>query len=152
MGDIKSFAAEVAPRLSSAQSALYTGDASAWRRLWLPSGYISWLGQLGTCAAGVSDVLVHFDRVARREWAFEGFDLDVLIADVVGDHGYLVTREKPRVKLDGGRALPAARVSRVFRREYGTWYVAHGHADLDPLALELPWKPPTHESRARREH
>ncbi|MFH8252599.1 YybH family protein [Microbacterium sp. B2969] len=149
--DDPSLIADVAPRLRAAQSALYTGDASAWRRLWLPGGRISWLGQLGTSAVGTTDVLAHFDRVASRAWAFEGFDLETLTVDVVGDHGYLVTRETPRVRIDGGPALPAARVSRVLRREHGTWFVAHGHADLDPVALELPWKPAAHERGADRE-
>jgi hypothetical protein len=150
--EIESFVADVVPRVVSSQSALYTGDASPWSEFWLPGGAVSWLGQFGTCALGRSTVLAHFARVAAREWRFEGFELDVLAADVVGDHGYLITRERPRVQLEAGGPLPAARVSRVLHREHGSWYVAHGHADLDPVALALPWKPPAHENGDAHAH
>jgi ketosteroid isomerase-like protein len=141
--DIGSFVAEIVPRVKSSQSALYSGDADAWLRLWSPRRPVSWLGQFGTCAVGRTDVRSHFQRVAARRWRFDGFDLDVIAADVAGDEGYLVTREHARVRLEeGGPPLPAARVSRVLHRMNGRWYVAHGHADLDPLLLDLPWKPP----------
>lgn len=150
--EIESFVAEVVPRVVSSQSALYAGDSGPWADFWLPGGPVSWLGQFGTCALGSSAVLTHFARVAAREWRFEGFDLDVVAADVVGDRGYLITREHPRVRLGEGVPPPTARVSRVLHRVDGSWYVAHGHADLDPVALDLPWKPPAHENGEAHAH
>lgn len=151
--EIESFVAEVVPRLMSSQSALYSGDVAAGTGFWLPGGPVSWLGQLGTCALGSSAVLAHFATVAAREWRFEGFDLEVIAADVVADRSYLITRERPRVQLEeGGPPLPAARVSRVLHRKDGRWYVAHGHADLDPLTLDLPWKPPPQDNGEAHDH
>ncbi|WP_344097493.1 YybH family protein [Microbacterium deminutum] len=151
--EIETFVADVVPRVMSSQSALYTGDPAPWKGLWLPGGPVSWLGQFGTCALGRSDVLAHFARVAARQWRFEGFDLDLIAADVAADHGYLITRERPRVQLEeGGPPVPTARVSRVLHREDGRWYVAHGHADLDPLALDLPWKPPANDNGEAHDH
>lgn len=149
---VDSFVAEVVPGVMSSQSALYTGDPGPWANSWLPGGPVSWLGQFGTCALGSSAVLAHFARVAARGWRFEGFDLDVIAADVMGDHGYLITRERPRLRLEEGGPLPAARVSRVLHRRDGRWYVAHGHADLDPLALDLPWKRPAQDNGGAHAH
>ncbi|WP_345799972.1 nuclear transport factor 2 family protein [Microbacterium sp. AZCO] len=150
---IESFVSDVVPRLESAQAALYGGDASRWRDLWSRHGEVSWLGQFGTCAVGIDDVLAHYDRVADRGWLFDGFELEVLAADVFGDHGYLVTRESARVKLGAGDPpMPPARVSRVLERDAGVWRVTHGHADLDPRALDLPWKPPRPIEEVRDVH
>ena len=74
---------------------------------------------------------------------FDGLNIEVLVADDLGEIGYLVTRERLSVRLDGERFDQTARVSRILRRESGQWRITHGHADLDPLTLDLPFKPPT---------
>jgi len=55
-----------------------------------------------------------------------------------GDIGYAVGIERGRVRMDGDDSLHemALRVTHVFRREGGEWWLAHRHAD--PVASVTP--------------
>lgn len=140
---IEAFVDAALPRIRAAQTELYAGDATSWPDYWSCAEPVSWLGHFGTCASGADSVRAHSARVASRFKDLDRLDLDVLVADVLGEVGYLVTRERLSVSLDGERFDQTARVSRILRRERGQWRIAHGHADLDPLTLDLPFKPPT---------
>jgi len=140
---IEAFVDAALPRIRAAQTDLYAGDATSWPDYWSSAEPVSWLGHFGTCATGAASVRVHSTRVASRFTDLDRLDIEVLVADLFGEIGYLVTRERLSMRLDGDRFDQTARVSRVLRRESGEWRIAHGHADLDPLTLDLPFKPPT---------
>jgi hypothetical protein len=99
--DVEAFVAEVLPRIRAAQEAIYAGDSASWRDYWSSGEPVSWLGQLGTCAYGVDDVAAHYSRVAARVTYFDELLIEVLVADVSGQVGYLVTRERTTVRIDG---------------------------------------------------
>lgn len=137
------FLVEVLPSLKAADLAVLNGDAEPRIALWTTEDPADWLGQFGTRASGAHDVAEHFRRAAQRFTEGSLLQYDVVSADVVGDAACLVTAEHVRVGIDGGEPVAMTqRVSRVLRREDGEWRCAHGHADLDPATLDIPWQPP----------
>jgi ketosteroid isomerase-like protein len=137
------FLAEVLPGLRAAELAALNGDAEPRVAVWTTEEPADWLGQFGTRAIGVSEVAEHFRRAAARFTDGSQLQFDVVSADVVGDVAHLVTVEQVRFGIDGAEPVTMTfRISRVFRREGGAWRCAHGHADLDPATLDLPWRPP----------
>ena len=137
------FLAEVVPELRAAELAALNGDPGPRLALWSTEEPVDWLGQFGTHVAGVRDVAEHFRRATSRFTDGRQLQFDVVSADVVGDVAHLVTVEKVRFGIDGADPVTMTfRISRVFRREGGAWRCAHGHADLDPATLDLPWRPP----------
>ena len=144
--DTEQFLATILPRLKAAELANLNGDVEPRIALWTSRDPAGWLGQFGTLAFGAGEVVPHFRRAAERFADGSLLQFDVRSADVIGDAAYLVTIEQPCFRIDGG-AEPVSwtqRVSRVFRREGSAWRCAHGHADIHPAILDLPWKPPRH--------
>jgi hypothetical protein len=61
----------------------------------------------------------------------------------VGECAHVVGYERSTGRIDGQAPIAMTmRVSRAYRREGGKWRIAHGHGDLEPSSLNLPWKPP----------
>jgi ketosteroid isomerase-like protein len=137
------FLADVLPALRAAELAALNGDPGPRLALWTTVEPADWLGQFGTHVRGVQEVADHFRRAVSRFTDGTQLQFDILSVDVVGDVAHLVTVERVRFGIDGAEPVTMTfRISRVFRREGGAWRCAHGHADLDPATLDLPWKPP----------
>src|SRR5690242_3914714 len=96
---IEAFVDAAVPRIRAAQTDLYAGDATSWPHHWSSAEPVSWLGHFGTCAAGAESVRAHSARVASRMTDLDSLDIEVLVADVFGEVGYLVTRELLSMRL-----------------------------------------------------
>jgi len=141
--EIDDFLAEVLPELWAAERAMRDGDVARRLALWSRSEPVSWLGPFGTCAVGSDEVAAHFRRVAARFSDLGDFRFDLVAADVVGECAHVVGYERSTGRIDGQAPVAMTmRVSRAYRREGGKWRIAHGHGDLEPSSLNLPWKPP----------
>lgn len=154
MTECDEFLAEIVPVLRAAQEALYSGNVDPWLTLWSDTEPLSWLGQFGTRANGRDGVAAHFRRVADRMSGVEHYQVVPITVDVAGGWAYLAAEENVRVRIDGNAPVAmTARVSRVFRREASAWRLAHGHADLEPSRLNLPWQPPgSNRTELNHEH
>jgi ketosteroid isomerase-like protein len=55
------------------------------------------------------------------------------VVHVAGDLAYTVGSERGIVRVDGGQPRPMTiRVTRVYRRQDGEWWLVHRHADFPP--------------------
>lgn len=143
----RAFLAEVLPRQQAAEQSIRVGDAGPRLALWSRRNPVSWLGQYGTCAVGGDEVAAHFARVAPRFSGFDEVTFDVVVAEAFADCAYVVGYEHSTGRIDGGPRVSASyRISRLYRRERGEWRTAHGHGDIDPATLQLPWRPPQRTS------
>ena len=150
---IDQFLTEMVLELTRAERSFRHGDAEPRIRMWSPIGPTSWLGQFGTVVSGAHEIAEHFRRVAARFADPAEFRLEVLVVDVRAESAYLVAREYSIGTLDDlpGTEL-TSRIARVFRREHGEWRIAHGHADLEPATLSLPFTPPRTVAGADHDH
>ena len=141
--ETQAFLAEVLPRQQAAEQSIRAGDVAPRLALWSQHEPVSWLGQYGTCAVGADEVAAHFARVAPRFSDFDEVSFEVIAAEAFADSAYLVGYEHSMGRIDGGpRVATTYRISRLYRREHGEWRIAHGHADIEPATLQLPWRPP----------
>ncbi|HEY3548126.1 MAG TPA: DUF4440 domain-containing protein [Propionicimonas sp.] len=149
--DTQAFLAQVLPRQQAAEHAMRSGDAGPRLAMWSRRDPVSWLGQFGTCAVGADEVADHFGRVAARLSEVAEVTFDLVVADVFADIAYVVGYEHATSRIDGGPSTPmTSRISRLYRREQGEWRIAHGHADLEPATLQLPWRPPVRTPEGSR--
>lgn len=134
---------EVLPPLRAAEWAMRNGDAEPRIAQWTGHASASWLGPFGTCTTGRDQVVEHFRAVAARFAGCTDFDFEPLAADACAELAHLAGIERAVWRIDGDKPTAVTmRVSRTYRREDGAWRIAHGHADLDPSSLSLPWRPP----------
>lgn len=134
---------EVLPSLRAAEWAIRNGDAGPRIAQWTTRGDASWLGPFGTCTTGRNRVVEHFAAVAARFTDCASFSFEVVATEASAGLAQVTGIERAVWRID--RSEPTAmtmRVSRTYRREDGAWRIAHGHADIDPASLSLPWKPP----------
>jgi ketosteroid isomerase-like protein len=149
----QAFLAQAMPRQQAAEQSIRAGDVAPRLAMWSQRDPVSWLGQFGTCAVGAAEVAGHFARVAPRLSDFDEVTFEVIAAEAFADCAYLVGYEHSMGRIDGGpRVATTYRISRLYRREGGEWRTAHGHADIEPATLQLPWHPPVRTQGGEHDH
>lgn len=149
----QAFLDEVLPLQQVAEQSIRGGDVAPRLALWSHRDPASWLGQYGTCAVGAGEVAAHFAGVAPRFSDFDEVTFEVITAEAFADCAYLVGYEHSTGRIDGGpRIVATYRISRLYRHEHGEWRIAHGHADIEPATLQLPWRPPVQSLGGEHDH
>jgi ketosteroid isomerase-like protein len=131
VSDRKEFLAWVESRLRDAEIALHNGDASPRRAIWSRSDPVSVLGAWQS-ATGQQELQDLFSRLAESFSNCTSYSFDLIAADVVGDMAYTVGYEHTQASVNGEPRTYSLRATQVYRREEGTWRVAHRHADTVP--------------------
>ncbi len=62
------------------------------------------------------------------------YELELLEAEVLGDTAYTVGFEHTSASVDGVPRTYTLRATQIYRREGGTWKVAHRHGSAPPRA------------------
>lgn len=125
--------AELVERAAAAHEHLIAGDMAGYRKVIEVTPDFTLMDPFGGPPTGAPASAEHWDRIGRlfehgRDSAFE-----LLASYLSRDMAVLVANEHAHVAVGG---LPAQtwslRVTLVFKRERGSWHLAHRHAD--PLA------------------
>lgn len=128
MTDRDDFSAWVQGALHSAELALHNGDPGPRRALWSLNEPVSVLGAWRN-AVGQHAVDDLFAFLGKSFSDCTSFVIEVLACDVIGDLAYTAGLEHTSVSIDGKPRTYTLRVTQVYRREGGTWMVAHRHGD-----------------------
>ncbi|MGY1821505.1 YybH family protein [Geodermatophilus sp. SYSU D00079] len=120
-------------RTADALAAMGAGDPAPYAALWLRSDDVTLFGAWGPIEKGHADVTGTF------EWVGSRFGDGALtptndVVHVAGDLAYTVGSEHGVVRVDGGERRPMTlRVTHVYRRVDGEWWLTHRHADFPPM-------------------
>jgi ketosteroid isomerase-like protein len=133
MTEVESFLADVLPRLRAAEVALHRGDAGPRAALWSHDDPVTLFGA-EVNRSGWDELGPTFDWIAGRFSGCESLEYEIVAAGASGDLAYLVAIERITATADGKPVSYALRATTVFRRENGSWRVAHRHGD--------PYRPP----------
>lgn len=115
----------------AAELALHDGDAGPRFRTWSDREPVTLFGAWRD-AVGPDAVRDVFTALAGGFSDATVADIDLIAADVSGDLAYTVHREITSTSVDGRPRSYVLRVTQVYRREEGTWKVAHRHGDSGP--------------------
>jgi ketosteroid isomerase-like protein len=124
--------AKTLQRTADALEAIGSGDPGPYAALWARTDDATLFGAWGTIEKGHEAVTRTF------EWVGSRFSDGALKAtyDVVhqsGDLGCTVGFERGVVRVDGGDPAPMTiRVTHLYRRIDGEWWLVHRHADFPP--------------------
>jgi ketosteroid isomerase-like protein len=138
VNDLHAFLDSVLPELTAADTALHNGDASARVALWSHNDPVTLFGAAVT-TTGWEPIGATFEWLATRFSNCSAFDYEVLAAGVSGDLAYIVGIEHTTASIGENPPAPyQLRVTTIFRREAGTWRVAHRHGDpYDPTSADM---------------
>ena len=119
-------------RVAEGLAAMGAGDPGPYAACWADSADVTLFGAWGPIEKGHHAVARTFQWVGSR---FGGGRLvpryDVV--DVSGDLAYTVGSEQGTVRIDGGPPRDMTiRVTQVYRRIEGDWWLVHRHADFPP--------------------
>jgi len=126
--DLRAFLAEVADALA----AMGRGDPAPYAACWPQDDDVTLYGAWGPVERGHEAVTTTFAWVGSR---FGGGALvpRLDVVHVSGDLACTVGVEQGDVRVDGGPERPMTlRVTHVFRRIDGRWWLVHRHADFPP--------------------
>lgn len=128
MGDHDDFLAWVRTDLYRAEVALHDGDPEPRRALWSHKEPVSVLGAWRN-AHGRQEVDALFTALGGSFSHCTSYTFELLASDVVGDMAYTAGLEHVTASVDGEPRTYTLRATQVYRREGGTWRVAHRHGD-----------------------
>ncbi|MFJ7048690.1 YybH family protein [Streptomyces sp. NPDC101112] len=128
MSDRDDFLAWVRTVLYEAEVALHNGDAAPRRALWSRTEPVSVLGAWRN-AVGRDELDALFSGLAKSFSDCTSYAFELQAYDVRGDMAYTVGLEHTSASVDGEPRTYTLRATQVYRRENGTWHVAHRHAD-----------------------
>lgn len=128
MDDRDDFLTWVRSDLYQAELALHNGDAAPRRALWSRNEPVSVLGAWRN-AFGQPEIDVLFTALGESFSDCTSYEFELQSFDVVGDVAYTAGLEHSSVSVDGQPRTYTLRVTQVYRREDGTWRVAHRHGD-----------------------
>jgi ketosteroid isomerase-like protein len=119
-------------RVADGLAEMGAGNPGPYAACWADSADVTLFGARGPIEKGHHAVTRTVERVGSR------FGNGRLVPryEVVehsGDLAYTVGTEEGTVRVDGGEPRPMAiRVTHVYRRIEGDWWLVHRHADLPP--------------------
>ncbi|MFH5823765.1 YybH family protein [Georgenia sp. AZ-5] len=128
MADREDFLRWVETSLYEAELALHNGDAGPRRALWSRAEPVSILGAFRN-AHGRAEVEEVFTFLERTFSDCTSYMFELQAYDVGGDMAYTAGLEHTSTSVDGQPRSYTLRATQVYRREGGTWKVAHRHAD-----------------------
>ncbi|TRW43725.1 nuclear transport factor 2 family protein [Georgenia yuyongxinii] len=114
--------------LYDAEVALHNGDAGPRRALWSRSEPVSVLGAFRN-AHGLGEVDELFTTLERSFSDCTSYGFEMQAYDLLGDMAYTAGLEHTSTSIDGEPRTYTLRATQVYRREGGSWKVAHRHAD-----------------------
>jgi ketosteroid isomerase-like protein len=119
-------------RVADGLAAMGGGDPGPYASCWADSPEVTLFGAWGPVEKG------HHAVARTFEWVGSRFSDGRLVprydvVDASGDLAYTVGVERGTVRVDGGEPRDVTiRVTHVFRRVEGDWWLVHRHADLPP--------------------
>lgn len=128
MSDREEFRHWVESELYDAERALHDGDPAPRRALWSRNEPVSVLGAWRN-ALGQDQITELFESLGRSFSNGTSFAFELQAYDVVGDMAYTAGLERSSVVVDGEPRNYTLRATQVYRREDGSWRVAHRHGD-----------------------
>ena len=133
MSELDDFRATTLTRLVEAEKTLHDGDPEPRLAMWSDQDPVTLFGAWGPCKSGWEEVSPVFRWLASRFSGVSDYHLDLVAAGLSGDLAYTVGFERSSLSIDGGPVQEnVLRVTHVFRRESGTWKIAHRHGDFPP--------------------
>ena len=133
MSAVEEFLATAVKAVNDADHALHCGDAEPRIALWSRREPVSVFGAAYLEPIGVEECEKTFRSLAPRFSDGRRFDVEIVVADVVGDMAYTVAFEDSVVSFDGSPPRHnRLRVTQIYRRENGEWKVVHRHGDHVP--------------------
>ena len=114
--------------LYQAELALHNGDAAPRRALWSRNEPVSVLGAWRN-AFGQHEIDVLFAALGESFADCTSCEFELQSFDLLGDMAYTAGLEHSSVSVDGEPRTYSLRVTQVYRREDGSWRVAHRHGD-----------------------
>ncbi len=117
--------------LVPAEVAVHNGDAAPRRAVWSRNEPVTVLGAWRN-AVGQADLDALFAHLAASFSDCTSYELDVLEAEVIGDAAYTVGLEHTSASVDDVPRTYTLRATQVYRREEGSWRVAHRHGSAPP--------------------
>ena len=128
MSDSDAFLTWVNTVLYEAELALHNGDAGPRRAIWSRSEPVSVLGAWRN-AHGQHALDELFASLAASFSDCTSYRFELEAFDVAGDMAYTAGLEHTSASVDGQPRSYTLRATQVYRREEGTWKVAHRHGD-----------------------
>ncbi len=112
------------------------GDASSMADVWSHSANVTTMHPIGGREVGWGEVKEPWGQTAQL--LSDGqVNLNDQLIQVSGDMAYEVGTEQGQAKLAGEQVSFNHRVTNIYRRENGKWKVAHHHADISPVMLDV---------------
>ncbi len=131
MGEYEEFVTWVQSVLVEAEIALHNGDAGPRRAIWSRNDPVSVLGAWQD-AHGPEQVDDLFTLLAESFSDCTSYEFELLGAEVRGDAAYTVGLEHTSASVNGVPRTYTLRATQIYRREDGTWKVAHRHGSAPP--------------------
>ncbi|GAB3251116.1 nuclear transport factor 2 family protein [Nocardioides dilutus] len=131
MSERDEFIAWVQSALRDAEIAIHNGDAGPRRVIWSRNEPVSILGAAKN-VTGQQELDELFARLAERFSDCTSYEFEIVDAEVSGDTAYTVGFEHIAATVDGVPRTYTLRATQIYRREDGTWKVAHRHGSAPP--------------------
>ncbi|MFB7932858.1 nuclear transport factor 2 family protein [Streptomyces sp. NPDC056039] len=128
MTDRDDFLTWIRTALPEAERAMHNGDASPRRALWSRNEPVSVMGAWRD-AYGRQQLDELFTTLEKTFSDCTSYAFELLAYDVSGDMAYTAGLEHTSASVDGEPRTYTLRATQLYRREDGTWRVAHRHAD-----------------------
>ena len=117
--------------LRDAEIAVHNGDSGPRRAIWSRRDPVTVLGAWKN-ATGQGELNELFDNLADSFSDCTSFEFELLEAEVLGDTAYTVGFEHISASVSGVPRSYTLRATQIYRREDGTWRVAHRHGSSPP--------------------
>ena len=117
--------------LRDAEVAVHNGDAGPRRAIWSRNDPVTVLGAWKN-ASGQQELDELFSHLADSFSDCTSYEFELLEAEVLGDTAYTVGFEHTSASVDGVPRTYSLRATQIYRREDGTWKVAHRHGSAPP--------------------
>ena len=115
-----------------AEVALHNGDPGPRDETWSTHEPITVFGAWMNATTS-DEARAVFQRLAESFSDSQEARIELIAHGVSGDLAYTAHREHTTTYVDGERREYVLRTTQVYRRENGTWKVAHRHADNEAL-------------------
>ena len=117
--------------LKDAEIAVHNGDAGPRRAIWSRNDPVTVLGAWKN-AIGQGELDALFEHLSDSFSDCTSYEFELLEAEVLGDTAYTVGCEHTSASVDGAPRTYTLRATQIYRREDGTWKVAHRHGSAPP--------------------
>jgi ketosteroid isomerase-like protein len=114
--------------LYDAERALHQGNPAPRKKLWSRNEPVSVLGAWRN-ALGQREVDELFDALGQSFSDCTSYAFELLSFDVLGDMAFTAGLEHTSASVDGQPRTYTLRATQTYRREQGSWRVAHRHGD-----------------------